>query len=266
MKKLIPILLLFLAACSQERNTPGPASTRLTERRYFATATQTSRTQFIYDGEGRIAEMRSLTSSGEVTNRVVYRWVNSTVRRTEVYHSNAPWSSSLQSGAPLKLYFVTLTRFGDGGRPVSANNYTVDNGQEVFRSVTTYVYDTQGFLIRKENRRPTDNNLLSYTTYENDGRGNALTERLYTNVVGEKGSLNITTTYEYDDRPNPYRTAQLMDIVWYSSPNNIVRHTTVNAISGEKGDQRYLYTYRRDGYPDRMLYADGRKEEFVYDR
>lgn len=158
------------------------------------------------------------------------------------------------------MYAYSETVYNSDSTWHERKNYTIQNDKTEYRSVTRFEYDSQKRMVRR-NIYGADNKLASYTVYDYDSRGNVSKESYYPNTTGP----NYTNTYEYDKAPNPYRPVRLdAEISWYMSANNIVRQQAVNLVSGTNSDDRWKYEYRSDGYPARIIYADGRREEFMY--
>lgn len=271
MKNISCLLLLILVmACNRKNEDAILArgnSFRLIQTKYYGLPANPSSfrsTRYEYDANNRISEVISNNSDGTVDHKQAYRWVNGNTLRVEDHFTNSPWSSSIQSGLPLKMYSYNETLYNSDTTIRERRNYIlqIDNTTE-YRSSSKFEYNNQKRVTRR-NIYTNEGKLASYTLYEYDNRGNVIRETLYSNVPNTT-EPNIITTYEYDNAPNPYRTARLnSEISWYLSVNNIVRQKSNNLASGIQSDEQWRYEYRPDGFPARQVYADGRKEEFIY--
>ena len=270
--KILPFLFLLILATACDRKKDDDilargSSFRLIRTDYYGLPANPSSfrsTRYEYDANNLIREVITDNSTGTVDSKQAYRWLNGNVLRVEQHFTNPPWSSSIQSGLPLKMYSYNETLYNSDTTIRERKNYIlqIDNTIE-YRSSTKFEYNNQKRVTRR-NIYTNEDKLASYTLYEYDNRGNVIKETLYSNVSNTT-EPNIITTYEYDNAPNPYRTARLnSEISWYTSVNNIVRQKSNNLASGINSNEQWKYEYRPDGYPARQIYADGRKEEFVY--
>ena len=266
------LLLLALAtACNREKEDVILArgqSFRLIRTDYYGLPSNPSSfrsTRYEYDANNVLREVAFNTSNGTVDSKLIYKWMSGNTLRIEHHFTNPPWSSSIQSGLPLKLYSYNEFAFNPDTTIRERKHYTLDNDQPQSRSYTKYEYDLRKRMTRRMNYS-LDGKLGSYTVFEYDAQDNVIRETLYSNVSNTT-EPNIITTYEYDSAPNPYRLTRMdADISWYMSRNNIIRQQSVNLASGITSDERWTYEYRPDGYPARQVYADGRKEEFIYNK
>jgi hypothetical protein len=263
-------LLILVTACNRKNDDAILAkgsSFRLIRTDYYgspANPASVRSTRYNYDANNLLREVISENTNGTVDSKQVYRWTDGNTLRVEQHFTNPPWSSSIQSSLPLKMYSYNETLYNTDTTIRERKNYNlqIDNTIE-YRSSTKFEYNNQKRVTRR-NIYAIDGKLASYTLYEYDNRGNVTKETLYTNVSNTT-EPNIITTYEYDNSPNPYRLTRLnSEISWYMSPNNIVRQQSTNLASSINSDEQWKYEYRPDGYPARMIYADGRREEFVY--
>lgn len=271
--KTIPwlLLLVLLTTCSRKNDEAILArgnAVRLIRTDYYGSPSNPSSfrsTRYEYDANTILREVVSEDPDGTVHNKLIYKWVQGNTLRVEHHFTNSPWSSSIQSGLPLKMYSYNEFVFNPDTTIQERRHYIMDNDKPQNRSYTTYEYDLRKRITRRNNYS-LDGKLGSYTVFEYDTQDNVVRETLYSNVSNTP-EPNIIYTYEYDNAPNPYRLSRMdADISWYMSRNNIVRQQSVNLASGINSDERWTYEYRRDGYPARQVYSDGRKEEFIYNQ
>ncbi|WP_421827874.1 hypothetical protein [Larkinella sp.] len=262
-------LLLLVTACNRKNEDAILArgsSFRLIRTDYYGSPANPASfrsTRYDYDENNLLREVISENTNGTVDSKQVYRWTDGTTLRVEQHFTNPPWSSSIQSGQLLRLYSYDDTVFNPDTTIRKRQSYSQTDTKTEYRSSTTFQY-AYGNRITRKNIYTSDGKLASYTVFQYDNRGNVTMEELYTDV-SDNARPNVSTTYEYDTAPNPYRTARLnSEISWYMSPNNIVRQKSINLVSLISTDEQWKYEYRPDGYPARMIYADGRKEEFIY--
>lgn len=264
-------LLIVVAACHRKAEdairAKGP-SFRLIRTDYYAVPANPSAvpaTRYEYDADNRIREVVTLNANGTVNSKVVYNWLNGNTLRMEQYYTNPPWSNTYSSEAsqPLELYSYNEITYNPDTTVREEKAYLILEKKADYRSYSTYEYDAQN-RVKRKNSYTIDHKLASYTLSEYDAKGNVTKETFYSSAFSSS-QPNTITTYEYDNGPNPYSTVRLLaGISWYKTTNNIIRQQSVNLASGITTDERWTYEYRPDGYPARMIYADGRKEAFIY--
>ncbi|GAA4405808.1 hypothetical protein GCM10023187_24590 [Nibrella viscosa] len=256
-----------LTTASKQDSSPSanPAGFRLVESRYRTNA-GVSVTAYSYNAFGRLLAIKS--GPDQTGSQTLFKWINDRVLRTEQYYTNPPWSSSIQTGLPLRLMSYTDTEYGSDGLILFTKNYLVQDGKPDYRSYNTHQYDSGGSIVRS-NVYGLDDGLWSYNTYAYDARGNVTTERYYST---QEGAIKLisTTTYEYDNKPNPFATTGRNYIIMDRNLNNITRKRYVREFDvpgvPRTTEERWTYTYRADGYPGNVTYQDGSREEFVYNR
>lgn len=267
MRTLTYISLFLLAAgcntASDEAILNKNQAIRLIRTDYYASPknpSQVQSTHYEYDENNRLREVLNYNVAGTVNTKIVFKWVNAIALRVEQHFTNPPWSSAMLSGLPLKIYSYSETIYNPDSTIKERKFYNItQDGKTEQGSLTQYEYNSQKRIIRRNVSR-VDNPVVAYTLYDYDNRGNVIKESYY---PGSK--LNYVNTYEYDNSPNPYRPARIdAEIGWFMSTNNIIRQKTVNLASATNSDEQWKYEYRPDGYPARIIYTDGRREEFMY--
>ncbi|MGA0556074.1 hypothetical protein ACO2Q8_05445 [Larkinella sp. VNQ87] len=261
MKKISLLYLLLLVTACNRKNEDAilsrGQSIRLIRHDYYADPTKPATVEsmhYVYDQNNRIQEIISNRPNGSLDSKLVFRWLNPTTLRVEQYYTNPPWSSTRVSDLPLKMYSYSEAVYNADTTIRERKNYLIINDKSDFRSTTRFTYDTQKRISRKDIYNAT-NQLTSSATFTYDNRGN---------LIQDSGSSVI---YEYDTAPNPYKPVRVdTEISWFISSNNIVGIRSMNPTTGKEEEQRFRYEYRADGYPIRMIYPDGRKEEFVYNQ
>ncbi|GAB3324073.1 hypothetical protein GCM10027299_21020 [Larkinella ripae] len=260
--KTIPVLLLLLVvlACNRKDDEVILArgqSVRLIRHDYYgnpANPAAVESTQYVYDPTNRIQEIISNRTDGSLDSKLVFRWLSPTTLRVEQYYTNPPWSSTRVSNLPLKLYSYSETFYKTDTTIQERKNYLVTDNKADFRSSSQFTYDAQKRISRRD-IYDTNNRLASSVTFTYDQRGNLI------QASGDQA------TYEYDTAPNPYKPVRIdTEISWFMSSNNIVKMRAADPTTGAQEETRYRYEYRPDGYPTRMIYPDGRKEEFTYNQ
>lgn len=254
------LLLMLVTACDRKKEDAILArgqDVRLIRHDYYASPAQPTvfeSTHYVYDSHNRIQEIISNWPDGKPDSKLVFRWLNSTTLRVEQHYTNPPWSATRFSNLPLTLYSYTETTYNADTTMQERKSYDVTNDKTEFRSSTRFSYDTQKRIVRQD-RYDSNNQLMYSATFTYDNRGN---------LIQTSGS---PVTYEYDNAPNPYKPIRTdAEISWFMSSNNIVGIKSTNPTSGIQEESRYRYEYRSDGYPVRMIYDDGRKEEFIYNK
>lgn len=157
----------------------------------------------------------------------------------------------------------------------SSNNYEYNgNGQLIkrtilrlstnYKSYTTFEYNSNG-QINKETWHY-ENKDQGYRDYVYDNAGNLISEKRYNlDSVTGKFKPSTTTTYEFDNNHNPYRSFNRQLPGLYTNQNNIVKetyelHFEVDASIQKIQITETTYEYNERGYP---IKKDG-VIEFVY--
>ncbi len=254
------MLLVAVTACDRRNDDAVLArgqSIRLIRHDYYgspAKPTAVESTHYVYDQHNRIQEIVSNRSDGKLYSKLVFRWVAANTLRVEQHYTNPPWSSTYVSDLPLKLYSYSETVYNADTTIRERKYYTINNEKFDFRSSSRFAYDAQKRITRQD-RYDANNKFISSADFTYDNRGN---------LIQATGDM---TTYEYDTAPNPYKPIRVdAEISWFMSSNNIVGMKAVDQTTGVQEETRFRYEYRSDGYPVRMIYPDGRKEEFIYNR
>jgi hypothetical protein len=100
-----------------------------------------------------------------------------------------------------------------------------------------------------------DNKISGYINYEYDESGNLIKETLYSISSSGLPELNTTTSYEFDNKQNPFRTFQiLLSPGINTNLNNIIKETyTIHSNPGDGADIIQVtttrYMYNSDGLP-----------------
>ncbi len=100
-----------------------------------------------------------------------------------------------------------------------------------------------------------ESNQTGYIDYTYDADGNLIKEELYTATTGGTGVLCSTTTYEFDQKLNPFRSSsRLMTPGISTNINNIIRETCAIHVPAGKGSDvvevtQTSYKYNANGYP-----------------
>ncbi|MBD1396886.1 hypothetical protein H9Q13_06895 [Pontibacter sp. JH31] len=139
-------------------------------------------------------------------------------------------------------------------------------GKPEYQSYTTYDYDAAKKLSKKSAYEGTEQKgaLKSFTTYEALPNGNYGQEKQF--VVDRTGAAKLysTTTHSYDSNPNPFHVFAEPGIA--SSPNNLVRSSTVIHNGNKTLTKSYTYKYDESGYPisQTMTLPNGKTQTFTY--
>lgn len=153
------------------------------------------------------------------------------------YSSTTAWCDP-NSG--MKSY-VTF-EYDDLGRIKSTLS---DNGVLI-----TFIYNSQGFIERREIDESAGN-IISYS-YKYDNSGNI------SEVTDPQGN---TSFYQFDNKINPYYSLNYRSGVitaFYNSPNNVVKITDQNSTSNIN------YEYNSAGLPVRMFDSNGQAYQYIY--
>jgi hypothetical protein len=120
-----------------------------------------------------------------------------------------------------------------------------------YSSYTTYEYDANGRIGKQVFYNNDIPNAFREFTY--DARGNMIleTQKEYVSGIPE---VSITTAYEFDDKPNPFKAfRRLLRPGEYSNENNIVRKTMTLFFDIPGVDNLQItestYEYNEDSYP-----------------
>jgi YD repeat-containing protein len=156
--------------------------------------------------------------------------------------------------------------YSDKGALEKSTSTFFAGGKPDYRSYTTYAYDAAKKLEKKAAYAGTEQegSLKSFTTYEALPNGNYGQEKQF--VVDKTGAAKLysTTTHSYDANPNPFHA--FAEPGTASSPNNLVRSSTVIHNSNKTLTKSYTYKYDESGYPisQTMTLPNGKTQTFTY--
>ncbi|MFC5410641.1 hypothetical protein ACFPMF_15060 [Larkinella bovis] len=251
--------MILVTACDRKNDEailPRGQAVRLIRHDYYADPakpTTVESTYYLYDPNNRIQKIITHRPDGNPDSQLIFHWLNPTTLRVEQYYTNPPWSATRVSNLPLTLYSYTETVYNADTTIKERKTYTLVDNKADYRSSSWFTYDANKRIIRRD-IYDTSNRLTSSVSFTYDNRGNV--------TQGTESPV-----YEYDTAPNPYKPVRIdAEISWFMSANNIVGIRSVNPTTGMENVERYRYEYRADGYPIRMIYPDGRKEEFIYNQ
>jgi hypothetical protein len=120
-----------------------------------------------------------------------------------------------------------------------------------YESYTTYEYDTNGRIGKQVFYYNDIPNSFREFTY--DEKGNLILETQKDYVSGIP-KISVTTAYEFDNKPNPYKAfRRLLRPGEYSNENNIIKKTMTLFFDIPGIDNLQVtesaYEYNSDGYP-----------------
>jgi hypothetical protein len=152
----------------------------------------------------------------------------------------------------------------DNGKKISIITYEYNENEQLIKSTNTLTTPVSSeyseFTYNSNNRisRQTmywDNTATGYIDYSYDGNGNLINEMLYNSQTSGDPELITTTSYTFDNQPNPYRmSGRLMIPGTNTNMNNIINETYTIHLSTDQGSDNIqtttnIYQYNSLGYP-----------------
>ncbi|GAB3999472.1 hypothetical protein GCM10028807_49770 [Spirosoma daeguense] len=192
-----------------------------------------------YNKQGNLLEGRRFRSGELLVADQYYYDVEGRLRFIQHFESACMLVSTSQCSAPVKWTSYDEVDVDNANRIQESRTFLNQSGKWELRSITNYVYDSQGRaikLIRHDGSRK-----LSTTqefTYDNQSNVTALRE-INHYVTSSPDLADRTFTYNYDKGLNPY-----VGTVHYVSPYFISRN-----IQSTPGT---TYEYNIRGYPTKI--------------
>ena len=228
-----------------------------------ATATETKKTEYTYDADDRVTEVKyngSDSSKVSYTYDKLNRITNRTVTNGTTYstaYTYVPGSSTYGANATTPLV-ATITQ-GSGADAMNFA-YTYDNRGNITSEtrngvITTYEYDALGQLTRvNDPNDPTGSTFGTTWIYSYDRGGNILNKSAYVYTTGTVGTVVRSWAYGYDD-PN-----------WKDKLTSFDGHAiTYDAIGNPLNDGEWTYEWQAGRQLKRMTnLTTGVVMEFTY--
>ena len=228
-----------------------------------ATATETKKTEYTYDADDRVTEVKyngSDSSKVSYTYDKLNRITSRTVTNGSTYstaYTYVPGSSTYGANATTPL--VAMITQGSGANAMNFA-YTYDNRGNITSETrngvtTTYEYDALGQLTRvNDPNDPTGSTFGTTWIYSYDRGGNILYKSAYVYTTGTVGTVVRSWAYGYDD-PN-----------WKDKLTSFDGHTiTYDAIGNPLNDGEWTYEWQAGRQLKRMTnLTTGVVMEFTY--
>jgi hypothetical protein len=121
------------------------------------------------------------------------------------------------------------------------------------QDISEFTYDINNRIVRQTLKW--EGKVSGYIDYQYDGKGNLNSEILYSVTSGGVAELSTTTSYEFDNYQNPYKSfSRLMIPGINTNQNNIIKETyTIHVEAGQGADiiqtTIFTYTYNSAGFP-----------------
>jgi hypothetical protein len=257
-----PLLILLLFACKRNNDVTvppvgGPQLARIRAADGFV------QTEFTYDAEGRLVNQKTFSRTRKTPDEITYAY-DRQGRLENIETSTLSYLSCAACEGPA-MKFTQTFEYDGSGRVARTKNL---NEAGFVASEWSYEYDGSGRIVRQSSFFASINRAGRYDTFAYDGRGNIIK----TESFSEDGTLTNRTTYQYDDRPNPFRGVYLgIQAAIFRSPNNIVRekYEYFGILNGMMLSPNYDKATRfiydpASGYPVRAEYENGSVSLFEY--
>jgi hypothetical protein len=264
MKRLLlaPLLVLLLVSCKKNDDVivatvDGPQLARI------RAADGTVQTEFTYDDLGRLVNQKSFSSLRKTPDEIRYAY-DGQGRLEKIETSTLGHLSCAACEGPA-MKFTQTFEYDGSGRLARTKNV---NEAGFVASEWSYEHDANGRIVRQSSFFTSTNQKGRYDTFTYDARGN-ITK---TETFSADGTLTNRYTYQYDDRPNPFRGVYLgIQAAIFRSANNIVREKyeyfgilPANLLPPDY-DHATRFTYDpATGYPVRAEYSTGSVSLFEY--
>ncbi len=152
----------------------------------------------------------------------------------------------------------------DNGKKISTITYEYNDNDQLIKSTNTlttpvsseyseFSYDGKNRISRQT--MYWDNAATGYIDYSYDGNGNLTSEILYNTQTSGDPELITTTSYTFDNKPNPYKMSGILIIPGTNTNrNNIITQTYTIHLSTDQGPDNVqtttnIYQYNSSGYP-----------------
>ena len=181
---------------------------------------------------GKVVQEYDYNQDGLVTRQTFYGLgTNKTGETIYIYDSNkklvktetfSDVSSSII--AQHLVYGYAEHLYGPDERVRETRTFSKNGAAYELTSIIVPTYDAQGQVISTL-QSSVDNKPANLYKYEYDQKGNIVSQELY-GFEGSTPNLAFRTTYEHDDKNNPY--VNLLVLPFSVNKNNITKHTTTN--------------------------------------
>lgn len=259
MKRLLfaPLLVLLVVSCKKADPVVYPDGEVRLQR--IKDKEGRVRHEFMYDARGRIVNQKMFFGARKTPSEIKYFYDRSgRLSGTETL-SLEYLSCSYCEGPALKFYQVF--EYDRRGRLARTKHLNEENKVV---SEWTHEYDGDGRLIRYSSFFVSTGRKGRYDVFTYDTRGNITKAETF----AADGNLTNRGTYEYDDRPNPYRGLYLgIQAASFRSPNNVVRSKSefLSPYGGPPSESTTRFEYDpATGYPVRAEYENGTVSIFEY--
>lgn len=251
-----PLLILLVVSC--RKNDVGYPEGELRLQRIRGKDGQI-RHEFVYDARGRIVNQKMFFGMRKTPSEIHYFYdKKGSLTRVETTSLEHLSCSSCEGPA---VKFFQLFEYDRAGR-VSRTVHLNENGEVA--SEWSHEYDGSGRLVRRSSFFARLGRKGSYEVFTYDPRGN-ITK---TETFAADGRLTNRSTYEFDDRPNPYRPLYLgLHAAFFRSPNNVVwvKNEFLSPEGSPPSERTTRYAYDpATGYPVRAEESSGSISIFEY--
>lgn len=250
-----PLLILLLFSCRKNDTVPD-GEVRLQR---IKDKDGRVRHEFTYDARGRLLNQKMFLGMHKTPPEIQYVYDKkgrlSGIESTSFGHLSC---SSCEGPALKTFQLLDYDRAGRVTRTVHLN----ENGEVA--SEWSHEYDNSGRLVRRSSFFARLGRKGNYEVFTYDPRGNITKSETF----AADGRLTNRSTYEFDDRPNPYRLLYLgLHAAFFRSPNNVVQ--VKNEFLSPGGSPPSVSTTRYEydpatGYPVRAEEGSGSVSIFEY--
>ena len=235
---LTVVLTVFFSSCTKDPGPlPGGSSKGKLARIIVGNDTTN---EFFYNSGGQLVRWVSYIARGIKSSEVVRTYSNNQVVREDRLIN---FSSSLTTPSYDTSY--TLFSYNSNGLLRQSDNHTKSG----YVSVAANSYNAQNQLTETVITSP-GGQFYSRVTYAYNAAGNVLTEELYNGSSAASATISSRTTYEYDNKANPYLNIWTMP--YGVNPNNITKRTVKNFLQPGQPVTVSVTTYQgynADGFP-----------------
>ena len=248
---------IFLSCKKEDLSDVGNPVTAKTPLLSKVLENNQSSYEYVYNDSNLITEVKTrfdytlnhYNSKGQIVTSEYYT-------NDDILSSDAQVSATAMSAEGL----ITA----DNGKKTGIITYEYNDNEQLIKSTNTltapvssefseFSYDSNNRISRQT--MYWDNTATGYIDYSYDGNGNLISEMLYNTQSSGDPELTTTTTYTFDNQPNPYKMSGILMIPGTNTNrNNIIAETYTIHLSADQGSDNVqtttnVYQYNSLGFP-----------------
>lgn len=220
MKNAVLLLLpciVFFTGCSKKNSSDGTRSGGTKLHRVLTEGKLSL--EYTYNAGGFVTRQTFYTIGNKKSSETVYSYdASNKLVKTESFIDVSSSSTAQQLA-----YSYTEYSYGTDARLNEERTFVNNGAQSELRSIITPAYDAAGRIVSR--LQQLNNKPINLYTYEYNNQGNIIKQETY-RYDSTTRILGFRTTYEHDDKNNPYINLSVMP--FSVNRNNIIKSTTTN--------------------------------------